>query len=133
METLETLETSGGNTKTPEVKKNRVVPCKRWCFTAFGNEIQKLSELFEGNTMPIGFGCSIGKETCPETGRPHLQGYIEYPTKIRPVEKFGTKETHWEKAKGSREDNIAYTQKEGFFFPHGFVEKQLSTPWLGNL
>lgn len=105
---METLETLGGNTKTPKV---RPVPSKKWCFTAYGDEMETLETKIRESKKTIKY--IIGNETCPETGRKHKQGYIEAENKIRPVEHFETKTVHWEKTKGSRQENIKYCQKEG--------------------
>ena len=54
----------------------------------------------------------IGKEV-GESGTPHLQGYIECPTKMRWSEFKLPKEIHWENCKGSREANVKYCSKDG--------------------
>lgn len=44
--------------------------CRAWCFTSFKlDDIVRLEEL-EAPTLVV------GKEVCPTTGRPHLQGYV---------------------------------------------------------
>lgn len=96
----------GGNTKTP-----RVVPCKKWCFT-LNNYTNTLMEQLETKFKEFNIDYIFGEEV-GESGTKHLQGYIECPTKIRPIEKFGIKEIHWEKTKGTREQNITYCSKDG--------------------
>lgn len=46
------------------------------------------------------------------SGTEHLQGYIEFKTKKRPKNVFGIDAIHWEKAKGSKEQNIEYCSKD---------------------
>jgi hypothetical protein len=58
----------------------------------------------------------VGKEIGEESKIPHLQGYVEFTKKIRPMGYMGMpKEIHWEKAKGSLLDNYKYCTKEGDF------------------
>jgi len=56
--------------------------------------------------------CIIGKEVS-STGTPHLQGYIEFTTAKRfsALKKICSR-SHWEAAKGTRKQNIAYCSKE---------------------
>jgi len=88
----------------------RVSPAIRWCFT-----LNNWTEDQYGSMVPIiKEKCRlaiVGKET-GESGTPHLQGYIEFKTKSRPVGVFGIKEIHWEKAKGNKADNIKYCSKD---------------------
>jgi len=108
LETLEIFMSRGGNTSTP-----RVVPSKRWCFT--WNNYSK-SEVKDFKKILADLKCKyiIGKEV-GESGTKHLQGYLECPKKIRPIETFRIKVIHWEKTKGDRDDNIKYCSKDGNF------------------
>jgi hypothetical protein len=99
----------GGNTISPPRK--RVSPSKYWCFT-FNNytkdELDQMVHTFEDMAVKYVFGREVG-----DSGTPHLQGYIECPTKIRPLEKFKTKKIHWEKRRGTSAQNITYCTKDG--------------------
>ena len=53
----------------------------------------------------------IGSEV-GASGTPHLQGYIEFREKMRPIGVFGIRELHWELARGSKIENIIYCSKE---------------------
>lgn len=106
METLETLGNMEGNTKIP-----RVVPAKYWCFT-LNNYSDLEMETLETDFVKAGVKYCFEKEI-GESGTPHLQGFIQSNTKIRPTEKFKNKRIHWEKAKGSEEQNKKYTTKDG--------------------
>lgn len=106
METSEPSETAGGNTIPP-----RAVPGKYWCFTWHDYPEGWMETL---STDLKGCKYCIGAEICPETKRPHLQGYVEFPIKVRPIERLGwPKVVSWRKAKGSRDDNVRYNTKEG--------------------
>lgn len=110
---LETLETSEeGNTKPPQ---KRCVPSKRWCFT-FNNydpdDVETLETNFKSFDIEYIFGEEVG-----EKGTPHLQGYIECPIKIRPIEKLDlNKSISWRRAKGNKLHNINYCSKDGKFY-----------------
>lgn len=115
---------SEGNTNLPrkDKKKKQISPAKRWCFT--------LNNYKEGDMDTIIKCCSsnssnyiVGKEV-GESGTPHLQGYIEFNKKIRPLNliELGC---HWEKAKGNRESNIKYCSKDGDYKTSFYIPKPL--------
>lgn len=127
--------TEEGNTKPP---RKRCTPSKRWCFTLNNYSDQEMETLelsFKSAKCEYVIGREVGEE-----GTPHLQGYIESPVKIRPVEKFKTERVHWEKCKGTREENVVYCTKEGNYTttlkvrrePTILKEEQLY-PWQKDL
>lgn len=83
-------------------------------------------------------GFIVGKEKTAD-GRKHWQGYVEFKAKQRPMEIFKRdvfwRTAHWEKAKGNRQQNVAYCSKEGDFVSNGLqVPKPIRTitelrPW----
>lgn len=96
-----------GNTKTSPLPK--INPAKNWVFT-FNNYTKE----------DIDYICSrcskfckkwIFQEETGETGTPHLQGYIEFITKHRPMSVFETNKIHWEKMRGTKQDCISYCSK----------------------
>lgn len=110
METLAVpIVPEGGNTITPSVKQ--ISPAKRWCFTLNNPTEEERSsivlKLEELSTLYI-IGDEVG-----ESGTPHLQGYVEFSKKIRPVVPIGITGVHWEKVRGTRNDNITYCRKDG--------------------
>ncbi|GAC77802.1 replication protein [uncultured marine virus] len=143
-------EMGGGNTKLPP--KKRISPANKWCFTLnnyTSEEMAELANLFRG----INCDWIIGKEV-GDSGTPHLQGFIFFHAKggIRPMEKVKNKRIHWEKCKGTKEQNIIYCKKDGnFFFGGSNIEQwikdiELKTevdnyrvtmpkyqPWMGNI
>jgi len=62
----------------------------------------------------------IGAETAPTTGTPHLQGYIHFPTR-RSFNELAciNKAIHWERAKGSPNQNKTYCSKESVIYESG--------------
>lgn len=121
-----------GNTNSSRVvddlKEKRIVPSKRWSFTAFDKmemmEIKK--KVLLEDMLYI-----IGTEMCPTTKKVHYQGYLESDSKIRPTEKFGTITTHWEKSKGDRKANIKYCSKEGIVDTNFVMRKPIIDPMTG--
>lgn len=101
---------SGGNTKP------RVNPSKYWLFTLNNYTCDEMVQL---NSMFVSLDAKfiIGEEVGEKCGTPHLQGYVEFPTKVRPVANaakvLGHSRIHWEKRRGTREQNIKYCAKEG--------------------
>lgn len=120
MNDLETVEIKGeGNTSPPP---KRAVPSKRWCFT-LNNPSETDLETLVASFTEAKCLYVIGREV-GEQGTPHLQGYIESEVKIRPIEKFKTTTVHWEKCKGSREDNLKYCTKDGDYVTSFKVKRQ---------
>lgn len=63
-----------------------------------------------------------GEEVCPETGRAHLQGYVEFHrafslTSVKDA--FGWPTAHFEPRRGTQEQAIDYCKKEGNFHEWG--------------
>lgn len=128
----------GGNTSPPaspsieSVKSKRISASRRWCFT-LNNYTEKdmvaLVEKFKGFDLHY----IVGKEVCPSTGTPHLQGYIESKGKLcfRPMEKFMTTKVHWEKCKGSRDENVKYCSKDGDYITNMKVPRPIADPLKG--
>lgn len=104
-----------GNT-VPSPKKQDSVS-KRWCFTHHIIDIEseealikKLVGLFRDIAQYFIFSIEIGSET----KKRHLQGYVEWkkPKRLSACKLTIDNTTHWEKSKGSREDNIQYCSKD---------------------
>lgn len=97
----------GGNNKTPSSKQ--CSPAVAWCFT-FNNYSEEIVPKFQ---QIIEKNCKIGffNKEIGESNTPHLQGYIEFKTKKRPLNIFPTG-CHWEKAKGCKDANFKYCSKD---------------------
>lgn len=99
-----------GNTKPEQSEEKRIAASKKWCFT-LNNWLQGSLDLILSKIQKDEY--LIGKEI-GENGTPHLQGYIKFKTKSRPMEKFKEiPQIHWEKCKGTEIDNIKYCSKDG--------------------
>jgi len=109
MSDLVPLVPVGGNTISPTSKQ--IAPSIRWCFTLNNwndDDLKSISSISSKNCKVCIIGSEVG-----EQGTPHLQGYIEFKTKSRPLSVFTNKKIHWEKSKGNLQDNITYCSKEG--------------------
>lgn len=116
-----------GNTITA-----RVAPSKYWCFTLHYDDVDPMDQL-ETVFKSFQIDYILGREICPKTGRKHIQGYIESNDKIRPIEKLKlSKEIHWEKRKGTKEQNITYCSKEGDFSTSWKLKKKVLDPLEGR-
>lgn len=133
MAPLAPVGSGGGNTITPPSPGPvRISAAKKWCFTWFDfpeDWMAPLAPAFKGAEW-IG-----GEEICPTTGKKHIQGYVEFPTKVRPAGYKGMdKSIHWEKAKGNRQQNIEYCAKDGktkgtLKAPRKIVFPTMDRPW----
>lgn len=81
------------------------------------NDLQFYQTACENEELGITFIC-FGREVAPSTGTPHLQGYLQCrsPTSIRAllnrIRGQGGNIHHCDVARGTAEQNIAYTSKE---------------------
>lgn len=94
----------------------RAYGSKRWLFTWVNypkNWMALLAPVFATCDVWIG-----GYEICPDTGSPHIQGYIEWKMKVRPIGYAGApREIHWgdkngKPCSGPREACVIYCTKE---------------------
>lgn len=108
----------GGNTISPPSKQSS--PAIRYCFTLNNYTDEEYSSICSKITECCKISC-IGKEI-GESGTPHLQGYLEFKNKSRPLSIFKNvcNRIHFEKSKGDKEDNLKYCSKENLTFSIGF-------------
>lgn len=68
----------------------------------------------------------IGDEVAPTTGQKHLQGYLSLKKAIRlgGLKKKYSSTAHWERARGSDEDNTKYCSKESVILQIGIPSSQ---------
>ncbi|KAF8789568.1 Replication-associated protein like [Argiope bruennichi] len=100
------------------VRMSRNTRVHGWCFTQFGGTPEAVFDPRIHKYM------CFGRETCPTTGRQHLQGYIYYLERQRfSVVKKSLANSHIEAAKGSPEQNKGYCSKDGDFTEYGELQK----------
>lgn len=87
-------------------------PSRSWVFTAFNLALLPLLQA----SVPNGVRYLVmQEEVCPETGRQHYQGYVEFnsPVRMRKVKELLQDEAmHLEVRKGSRDEAREYAMKE---------------------
>lgn len=99
------------NTKTElSSTKKQVSPAKYWCFTLNNytdDDISSIINISNQKQIDYIFGEEVGDQ-----GTPHLQGFIRFKSKNRPMKIFSNERVHWEKTKSSFENNCAYCMKQ---------------------
>lgn len=97
------------------------------CFTIYEYNIGEKNEDWVNRFESIGDiqYYVVGKETCPDTKRKHLQGYIEF-TKEHTFNKLqkNLKNIHFEGRLGTQEEAIKYCKKEGDYQEYGTPKQQ---------
>lgn len=93
---------------------SRESPKKNWCFT-FNNYPESLLE-FNQVLSDVSNYWIYGKEVCPTTGTPHLQGYIQLKDKVRLKtlkDQVPFPRVRWDGANGTAAHNVTYCSKDG--------------------
>ncbi len=94
----------------PKSRKAKCNAAKRWSAT-----LNNYSDLeFNMLCAKISTFCryAIVSKEVGASGTPHLQFYLEFKEKRRPIGVFDNNRIHFESAKGSKADNITYCTKE---------------------
>lgn len=92
---------------------------RNFCFTLFDDSALALEQMLDLEGEHAKY-VIVGKETCPNTGRFHLQGYVHFhhAKSLASVKKFNAT-AHWEVCKGTPEENRDYCMKEGDWCERG--------------
>lgn len=87
---------------------------KAWCFTDF-------KKLTDWSKVGASY-CVVGVETCPKTGKSHLQGYLEFETnkRLSALKKIDP-EAHFEPRKGTGAQAAEYCKKEKNWTEYGQI------------
>lgn len=110
---------------------------RRWTFTHYptpavddDGEVDDFAEVDFGvaDSLPPGASYYLaGFEVCPRTGRPHIQGYVEWKngkTLSATRTALGLPAPHLEAARGTAAQNQTYCKKEGDFAEFGEASRQ---------
>ena len=106
----------GNNSLSPSPKK-RINPSCYWLFTCFdvpnGTQILNMLKSSDETESLI-----AGLEHCPSSKREHLQGFVSFKKRVRPLEHSILKlmpSTHWirKSKKSTIQDNYDYCTKDG--------------------
>nr|QSX73338.1 replication-associated protein [Pigeon circovirus] len=103
---------AGGARRVAPRRPPREAAAKRWCFTLNNPTEEEIKSLDTWLVSDFHYAI-VGKEV-GEQGTPHLQGFVHLKQKKRLTQlKQLLKRAHWEKARGSDDDNEKYCSKEG--------------------
>lgn len=124
-------EQGEGNTNPPPAPPSRVPqPTQRkyWCFTWFNEEDDETVHALRAKTIEMeaalkaaGHSYVFQTEVCPDTGRLHLQGYVEGAKRFRWSELGLSNRIHWGARRLSREVNIRYCSNPDKRMPDGWM------------
>lgn len=94
---------------------------RRWCFTLNNptdDEEQHVADFLDSDRCTYGI---CGRETAPDTGTPHLQGFVILvaPQRLSFLRNNLSNRAHFEVARGTTVQNRDYCQKEGVFDEFG--------------
>lgn len=97
---------------------------RNWCFTIFEINDEPITEQTILDIPAASCRYAVWQlELCPESGRRHFQGYIEFerPKRLGGVQTvLGSRTAHCEKRRGTRKQAIAYCRKE---------DSRIGGPW----
>lgn len=96
---------------------------RNWTFT-LNNYSSEEKEAIDNLSSQIGQDLKyilIGRETCPTTGTPHLQGYVQFANRKRlgQVRNLISRRAHCEVARGTPLQNQIYCKKEDDWEEYG--------------
>ncbi len=107
------MSNNSSNSSKGSGNTSQIPPSKKWCFTLNNYTESMISSIvpkFQQYCKQAFYSKEVGA-----SGTPHLQGYMELLNKGRPLsgELFkNVPQMHWEKAKGSEEQNLKYITKD---------------------
>lgn len=121
-----------GNTVSPIASSSKQETRRKfYCFTLFGYE--NIEQAVQDRLIGICDKALYGKETCPETGRKHLQGFMQLKRAMRKTELKIPGNPHLKACRGNEEQNEEYCSKDGIVWKHGYPKpiKIIETlrPW----
>jgi len=97
---------------------------RSWCFTLNNYNEHEILQLQKWIESYCNYGI-FGKEIAPDTGTPHLQGYLQRksPGTLSALKRVSQR-AHWEVAKGSADQNQEYCSKGGDVWTFGEYKGQ---------
>lgn len=107
-----------------------------WCFTHHspcdcgGQYPKEVIELTNPKSKNMVVGGGYGFETCPTTGKKHVQGWmaLQSTATFQLVKTSFCSKIHWEKMRGSVKQSVEYCSKEGDYHKFGRDEYTLTNP-----
>lgn len=127
---------SGSSNSSKRFGNTKQISCaKHWCFTLNNHTLNDIKEIINMSSSIV--PRYVFQEETGENGTKHLQGYIQFGTKVRPKGMFKA-QMHWEKTRNIRAA-IEYCQKKetrsGEVYLRGIEKKYEITirhwePWM---
>lgn len=98
---------------------------KYWCFTLNNYTTAETSKLEATVPLPLFTYIIFGREVCPTTGTPHLQGYVEFGKRVRrrAIARIpGFERARVDRRKGTGIQASDYCRKDGRVYEWGSLE-----------
>lgn len=141
---VHSVSEEGNSNASSDTKEIRCKQAKRWCFTLNNyteDEMVHLDHFFNTFGCEWIWGEEVGDGNGVEKGTPHLQGYVEFPKRVRPVETVKCPRVHWIRCKGNRASNVTYCTKDGcnirgnlpYDKPLKLIGRAMFYPWQEEL
>lgn len=114
------------NISTLEPVKKQISPSLHWCFTLNNwtdDDKDEILAVCSNSSKKYVFQSEIGENG----GTPHLQGYIEFNSKVRPMNLFKNKKIHWEKTKWVNA-SIKYCSKDSTYTGQRWTNIRMEKP-----
>nr|ACJ36781.1 replication initiation protein [Banana bunchy top virus satellite Y] len=94
----------------------------KWCFTLNYSSAAEREDFLSLLKEEDVHYAVVGDEVAPSTGQKHLQGYLSLKKSIKlgGLKKRYSSKAHWERARGTGEDNSKYCSKETLILELGF-------------
>lgn len=110
-------ERGRGNTSPSPKRRKKQISCAiHWCFT-LNNYTEDEKMILSSKVPEICDVAIVGMEIGEQKGTPHLQGYMAFKNKCRPMSHFGEiNRIKWTKCKGTEYQNVKYCSKENKIF-----------------
>lgn len=97
----------------PPKRRKRSPRSRNWAFTDYTDGVTR--ELFDDDAASIRY-VVVGHETCPDTGREHWQGFVQFttPCSLKVAQRrLQIPNLHMEAIRGTVQENIDYCEKDG--------------------
>lgn len=109
-----------GNTRPPP----KQISCSKPWILTLNNYTQEEEDLIRSIVPKVSKCYHLGYEV-GEEGTPHLQGFVVFSVKCRPISHGMSKRIHWKKMDGTVQQNYDYCSKEGKPCISGGCEKYM--------
>lgn len=95
--------------------KKVIMSFRRWCFTVNNYTDEQIAALDACECRYLVYG----REVAPETGTPHLQGFVCFAATVRLAAVRAIVQCHWEPTRGTSAQAATYCKKDGNYTERG--------------